>query len=144
VLLERTERFCTISYVRLRRRDGGVRLMLASGGHPPPYVVSASGDVRAMQTTGSLIGVFEHWDGADLRAGLDAGDALVLYSDGVLEARRPGGREVFGAERLEQVLAEHRRASAQDIVRAIERAVFEFSGGDAGDDVALLVARVMA
>lgn len=145
VLLERTERFCTISYARLRHRSrGGVSLVLASGGHPPPYVVSRNGEVRDLATSGSLIGVFEHWEGADLRVALEPGDALVLYSDGVLDARSPGRSEVFGADRLVRVLADNHDASARDLVAAIERAVFEFTEGDAGDDVALLVARVTA
>ena len=69
---------------------------------------------------------------------LGAGDTLVFYTDGVIEARR--GKTMFQQERLERVVRENAQLSAQEIAAAIFVAVAEFVDGGT-DDIALLTLR---
>jgi len=83
-------------------------LVLASAGHPPPLLRRAGGAVETLALRpGRLLG----YPGEDLlhrelRIGLEPGDTLVLYTDGLLEARAPDDRTMFGAERAEALIAE--------------------------------------
>ena len=70
---------------------------------------------------------------------LRSGDALLLYTDGITEARRAG--QFFGPERLEALLAGCAGLSATAIVDRLERGLADFLGAPAQDDVALLVLR---
>jgi serine phosphatase RsbU (regulator of sigma subunit) len=71
---------------------------------------------------------------------LNPGDALVLVTDGVLEARDDDGNE-FGFARLEALLATCAGRSAEGIVRRIERSVLDHRGDRADDDLAIVVLR---
>ena len=70
---------------------------------------------------------------------LPPGGAVVLYTDGVIESRR--GRELFGVERLDEVLAAHAALPAQQIADAVLVACRGFAGGDLPDDCAIVVIR---
>ena len=82
-------RFVTAVLARLEpHAEGGARLVVASGGHPPPVLLRADGDAEVVPCPGTLLGVEDDarsFDDGD-RAG--AGDTLVLYTDGVTEASR--------------------------------------------------------
>jgi phosphoserine phosphatase RsbU/P len=77
-------------------------VLLASAGHPPPLLRRAAGSVEALELRpGRLVG----YPGTELhhreiRFGLEPGDTLVFYTDGLLEARAPDDRRMFGAERV--------------------------------------------
>jgi sigma-B regulation protein RsbU (phosphoserine phosphatase) len=72
---------------------------------------------------------------------MDPGDILVLYSDGVTEARDDADDE-FGEERLTSFLREHRAMDPERLVESLIRAVHEFSrDGKPGDDVTVAVIR---
>jgi PAS domain S-box-containing protein len=76
----------TVVVARYRPSDGRVRI--ASGGHPPPLRIGSGGDVALLGAPGGAIG----WPGAGservVEARLEDGDALVLYTDGLVEARK--------------------------------------------------------
>jgi serine phosphatase RsbU (regulator of sigma subunit)/putative methionine-R-sulfoxide reductase with GAF domain len=140
-----SERFCTVAYAHARVGEGAVELTVGCGGHPPPLLVRPDGAVRPLGVAGTLIGAFEHVEIADTVDRLAAGDALVFYTDGVVEARGREGR--FDDERLHALLHEAAGADAATIAARIEDAVVAFE--DAGqtpptarDDVAVLVLRV--
>jgi serine phosphatase RsbU (regulator of sigma subunit) len=65
------------------------------------------------------------------------GSAAVLYTDGVIEARRDG--ELFGVERLDGVLAAERGRPAEEIAQAVLEACRAFADGDLADDCAVVV-----
>jgi serine phosphatase RsbU (regulator of sigma subunit) len=88
-----------------------------------------------------LLGLPETTAIVDAHGRLGPGDALVLYTDGVIEARR--GRELFGEARLRAVLSGMRGRSAEAIAGAIQSAAVDF-GGSADDDLALLVLRQLS
>jgi PAS domain S-box-containing protein len=135
-------RFCTIAYGRLRTTATGVTFTFSSGGHPPPLVLRADGTVEAIEQDGMLIGVFADPDLGDATIELAPGDAVVLYTDGLLDAKGAGGP--FEDGRLRAALAECAGQDAAAISRHVESAVLTYSGGEASDDLALLVLRVTA
>jgi sigma-B regulation protein RsbU (phosphoserine phosphatase) len=135
------ERFCTVVVGRLDRIEGGARIAVSCGGHPPPLLVRAGLDVAEVPCRGTLIGLFPDPELRDEEFELRVGDVALFYTDGVTEARNDAG-EIFGIERLGAILASHRDATAAEIAAGIERAVLGFQGGTPRDDVALLVLRV--
>ena len=130
-------RFLTAGCVVLR----GEELTAALGGHPPALLLRADGRVEELETTGSLLGLPETTTISDVGGRLGAGDALVLYTDGVIEARRGG--ELFGEERLRSLLSGLAGSAADRIAGAIQDAAIDF-GGSAEDDLAVLVLRQLS
>src|SRR5206468_12758886 len=97
-------KFITLVYMVV---DGGKGEVAAAGaGHPAPRIVGADGSVTGLETRGLVLGIepAQHYE--EVRATLDVGDAVVLYTDGVIEARCAG--ELYGLERLDRVLSERR------------------------------------
>jgi PAS domain S-box-containing protein len=141
-LLRQTEdqRFCTVVYARVRMNATGARLTLACGGHPPPLIVRSDGIVESTEVTGVLIGAFPDVEIEDRPLDLGPGDALVLYSDGVVEERR--GEEQFGQRRLGTLLAGTPGLPAREIVDLVISAVEGFSLDAPHDDIAVVVVRV--
>lgn len=135
-------RFSTVACARLMMGAGAVVATVASAGHPLPLVVRARGDVETLGEPGMLMGPFAEIRVADRSGELRPGDALVLYTDGVTEARR--AREMFGEERLRELLGRPAGRSAEEIAEAVESAVVAFHGGPLDDDLAVLVLRVLA
>ena len=130
--------FCTVAYAHLRPTpDGDVALLLANGGHPPPLLLKAGGDVTPVGRSGTLLGVVPDPHLPDTALTLAPGDALVLYTDGVTEARTPEG--MFGSERLEELIRSCAGLGAGAIADVIERAVMDLQNGDARDDIAIVV-----
>jgi PAS domain S-box-containing protein len=136
----RDNMFCTACFARVRRDGAHARVTIASGGHPLPLLVHPDGRVETSGEPGTLLGVFEDPTIVDRVLDLAPGDALVMYTDGVVDERR--GDEEFGEERLRELLSTLGRASAQEIADSIDRAVLDFRTGDQKDDVAVLVLKV--
>jgi serine phosphatase RsbU (regulator of sigma subunit) len=130
-------RFVTAGCVLLR---GDGALCAAFAGHPPGLIARASGAVDEVPTTGQLLGLIEDLRITDVEAQLEPGDAVVLYTDGVIEAR--AGRELFGEERLSALLGDvgPRGLSAGAIADAVHEATIAFAGATE-DDLAVLVLR---
>lgn len=115
------------------------QLTYALGGHDRPFwVQSRSGDVPQLAGRSMLLGAFPtiHLDEQQITLAL--GDSLVLYTDGVTEARRDD--ELFDEERLAAVLAQHATASASEMATAVLQAVNQFTGSQPqADDLTLLI-----
>jgi serine phosphatase RsbU (regulator of sigma subunit) len=122
---------CTAAVVLLR--DSGDEATVVCAGHPLPYLIR-NGEVQAVGRTGPLLGAFDHghWLPASLE--IHPGDILVLYTDGVVDAR--GSESRFGDERLEAALAG--TTSAGEAVERIRNALHEFAGAEQEDDIAVL------
>ena len=135
------DRFCTAVYLRMQPSPTGVELVLSRGGHPPPLVLREGGVVEALDAAAGMpLGMFPDAEVSDLPCTLAAGEAIVLYTDGVLEARDASG-EQFGQERLEDLLKSCAGRTADGVARRIELAAMDFQGETASDDVAIVVAR---
>jgi serine phosphatase RsbU (regulator of sigma subunit) len=136
------ERFMTVAYANIRPRQGDapVEVALCSGGHLPPLVHRADGTVEMVRGSGMALGLFPDPTLADRRLWLAPGDALVLYTDGVTEARQDDRQ--FGDEGLVATVAETRGMAAVDKARHLEEAVEQFRDGKRHDDTAVLVLQV--
>jgi PAS domain S-box-containing protein len=141
LLRQMTEhRFCTVAVGRLEAQEGGARMTVCCGGHPPPLLVRSDGTVEEAGTPGTLLGIYEKVQLSDLTVDLHPGDAVVFHTDGVTEERREG--RMFGEERLLELLRQSAGLSAAGIADRIERAVLEFKPGPPADDVAVIVLRL--
>lgn len=132
-------RFCTLAFARIRTTNVGAKIRIASGGHPLPLLIRANGGVEPIGGLGSLVGSFLDVPFSVQGRTLLPGDAILFYTDGVTEARR--GSEMFGEQRLKQILAGCAGYSASETVDAVTAAVAGF-GPEVRDDVALLVVKV--
>ena len=122
---------CTVAIILLR--EDGDEASLVSAGHPLPYLVR-EGRVEEVGRTGPLLGAFDngHWLPATVR--VEPGDLLILYTDGVVDAR--GRDDRFGETRLQEALAG--TADVDDAVGRIREALHDFAGGEQDDDTAVL------
>jgi serine phosphatase RsbU (regulator of sigma subunit) len=132
-------RFCTVAFVRMRLTPSGARLTVACGGHPPPVILRRDGLVESVGRPGTLLGVFPDPELRDELSDLGPGDALILYTDGVIGT--PSKGKVMTEERVANMLAPLGGRSATVIAERLEDAVLEFQGGTLRDDVAILVLR---
>jgi serine phosphatase RsbU (regulator of sigma subunit) len=130
-------KFITLVYMVVDGSKGEVAA--AGAGHPPPRIVGAGGSVTGLETRGLVLGVepAQHYE--EVRATLDVGGAVVLYTDGVIEARREG--EQYGVERLDRVLGERRDLSANELAQAVLDDCRAFARGELADDCAVVVVR---
>jgi serine phosphatase RsbU (regulator of sigma subunit) len=134
-------RFCTAIAACLSPAADGLAVSWSNGGHPPPIVLRDNGRVDVLDDRlGPLLGVLPDAAFTEADVILHGGDALILYTDGVIEARPPGG-EFFGEERLAGVVASCTGRTADGIARRIELAVIDHVGGTPDDDIAILVVR---
>jgi phosphoserine phosphatase RsbU/P len=131
-----SSRFCTLALVRVV----GERAVVCLAGHPEPVLLRADGATELAGVPGDLLGVLpgeiavtEH----EVRLG--AGDAMVLYTDGVSE-RRDGGT-MFGAAGIRRVLSGLVGSPAATLALALEDAARSFADTELRDDLAILVAR---
>ena len=134
--------FCTVAAAVFNVEERGTHLSLSLGGHPRPIIVRADGEIVPTGRPGTLLGVFEFVDLYDVDITLNAGDSLVMYTDGVTEAHNE--QTMLGEEGLAEIL--HRISASQlgapEMAEAIQREVVEFSGNQLKDDVAILVVKV--
>ncbi len=101
------------------------RTTFASAAHPPPVHLSPSSCHLLELSFGVPLGSFDE-DYLDTRLRLTPDDALVLYTDGVTEARR--GRELFGYERLVGTVSALRGRSMEELAEGVRDAAVGFSG----------------
>jgi PAS domain S-box-containing protein len=133
-------RFCTALYVRLVPTVDGVEACIATGGHPLPVLLRASGEAGAAGRPGTLLGVVPEPTISETPIRLRPGDALVLFTDGVTEASPLD--DAFGPERLAEFLCTCAGKDAGRIAAGVETRVLELQRGRPRDDVAVLVLRV--
>jgi len=119
------------------------RLLYISAGHNPPMLLRADGTRDLLSQGGLPLGMFETSRYSESVLEFRSGDILVLYTDGVVEARNQLDEE-FGLKRLEEVVRASSSARAHEIVQAITRAVAEYSSevGGPEDDLTVSVVKV--
>lgn len=143
MLLQRADddRFLTAVFARLSPALGGVDVTVACSGHPFPYIVRRDGSVEAIGRPGTLLGMLEKVSITDVDSKLRPGETLVLYTDGLTEARGPSG--FLGERGLQDVLRTAAGRSASGMADEIIRRLRVHHGiGEAVDDVAVLVIAV--
>jgi PAS domain S-box-containing protein len=135
-------RFATAVLVSLTPGRGRATAAVACGGHPRPLLLRADGSVERIEATGTLLGVLPSPPLQEVELALGPGDTLVLYTDGVTEAR--DGPEQFGESRLIASLeGATGLTAAREVTARVLEAVDAFRDPDsAADDIAVVAIRV--
>lgn len=129
--------FVTIFLGILNVRTGEVEY--SSGGHDPPYVMSASGEIQPLELTdGVMLGVTEDFNYQSKKNLLQKGETIFLYTDGVTEAKNPDD-QLFSDARLQQMLTRLQEKGTTDIIQSIRSEIEIFSEGTPQyDDITML------
>ncbi|MCL5292781.1 MAG: SpoIIE family protein phosphatase [Actinobacteria bacterium] len=126
--------FVTAFFGILNIRSG--RLAYCCAGHPPAILRRKTFEVSLLSKSSPIIGAFERLRYVKGSETLEEGDMLILYTDGVTEARKDS--EFFGEEGLLSCVKELKPPSAREMPELIFGEVMDFSHGKLSDDVALL------
>jgi phosphoserine phosphatase RsbU/P len=115
-------------------------LVYANGGHLPPYVLSQDGEIVQLETSGTVVGLFDSVVYGESRVPMRPGDIFIAFSDGVTEPENEFGE--FGEERLIELIQLHRDQPLARISEVVTTAVADWIGGaEQPDDVTLVLAR---
>ncbi|MFI8178431.1 TSUP family transporter [Streptomyces microflavus] len=136
--------FCTVIFGLLTpaENDIGFHIVLAGGGHPPAVLLQADGSADYLNTPGGqLVGVVPDAHFTTLTLDLRPGDTLLLYTDGLTEARTGDPGERYGDEALLDFVRSLAPVSASEAVRALTALLDSFGEG-LDDDAALLAMSV--
>jgi sigma-B regulation protein RsbU (phosphoserine phosphatase) len=131
-------RYCTALYGSLTPEAGGCAITLAGGGHPPAILIRAAGTVEFVNTPGGmLVGAVPDARFTKVALSLGPGDTLLLYSDGLTEARTTTGRARYSEEQLREFLTTPVPTTAPAVIAALKALLTSFGDG-VEDDTALL------
>ncbi|HZQ29212.1 MAG TPA: SpoIIE family protein phosphatase [Acidimicrobiales bacterium] len=146
---EEGEAFCTMVFAVIEppvdmgvdgahgAHGGGTAVRVASGGHPLPVLRTAAGEIRPVGQPGTAIGLFPTIEVHDTEITLYPGDTMVLFTDGLIEARTPAGD--FAPHLLHRTMRASSGTSAQATLSAVTAAVGALEEGRARDDMAIVV-----
>jgi len=134
----REESYATLFFAEYS--DASRRLRYVNCGHPAALLLHPDGTLGRLEPTATVLGLAEEWDCALGEASLVPGDMLLVYTDGVIEARNQSGEE-FGADRLAEVLRVHGQRPVSELLRRIVAGVECYAGGRLEDDLTLVAAR---
>jgi sigma-B regulation protein RsbU (phosphoserine phosphatase) len=136
-------RYCTVVFGILTLEPDGFSAVIASGGHPEPLVLRADGTAHRHPTKGRLVGVFPGSTYTNTVLTVRPGDTLVLYTDGVAEARTGVADVRFGVDAVTDFAAELSPAGAAAVVDAFIGLLDGFGAG-LEDDTAVMAIGVPA
>jgi serine phosphatase RsbU (regulator of sigma subunit) len=128
-------KFITMTYVAVDPLRGEVAC--ANAGHPPPRLVLPDGTVHGLDAPGIVLGIDSGQTYEEVRTELPVGSTIVLYTDGVIEARTGG--DLYGTDRLDALLAAKRELPAAELARAVTEDARSYAGGELSDDLAVVV-----
>jgi serine phosphatase RsbU (regulator of sigma subunit) len=134
--------FVTAACIVYHPEERAIRWSVA--GHEPPILLDRGEPLVTSPSSGVPLGIGGSLGAATSSSSLDEGDGLLLYTDGVTEARRVGGngRSVFfGDARLSSVVAGMDGSEPADVVARVRDEVMDHTGGSLEDDVCLVAMR---
>jgi sigma-B regulation protein RsbU (phosphoserine phosphatase) len=132
------EKFTTFYFGLYEEKDSV--LTYTNGGHLPPMLIRA-GEVSRLDVNGTVVGAFPFSKYDESRIELTPGDLLVFFTDGITEPENEYG-EMFGEERLEELVCRNAHMDDQKIIDSIIHAVRQWTGSDElQDDMTLLLVR---
>lgn len=118
------------------------QLKYCNAGHLPPMMLRRDDTVCRLETSGTVVGLFDHADYGESSIAMHPGDIFVAFSDGVTEPENQGVE--FGEERLIELVRKHRGQPLSRIGDAITGSVADWIGGaEQPDDVTVVLARAL-
>ncbi len=133
-------KYVTLFYAVLDARAR--RFIYINGGHLPPVVLRANGEIELLRSGGFPLGFFDNPRYFEQFVKLEAGDHVCLYTDGITEAADAEERD-YGRPRLIEVLRENQSWAAVEICDAVLADVRRFSGKAPTDDASVLVIKAL-
>ena len=130
-----SDRFLTALIAELSCEDDTLCLDIAVGGHPAPVILRSDGRVEPVAVQGPLIGVIPSVDYSPAQVRLEVGDKMVLYTDGLGDARAP--EVVLTEEDIAAMIQRGRELSGQEFAQFLELQATD--GREARDDIAIVV-----
>jgi len=122
--------------------SGAQSLTYSNGGHLPPILIGRDNGVVRLETSGTVVGLFDGMAYGESRIAMRPGDIFVAFSDGVTEPENEFGE--FGEERLIELIQLHRDQPLARISEIVTTAVTDWIGGaEQPDDVTLVLARAI-
>lgn len=135
-------RFATL-FLGLYEEQTGV-LRYVNAGHNPAVLIRPDGTFERLSQGGMMVGSFDWAPYEEARATLEAGGVLVIFSDGLSEARNREGEE-YGEERLARFAVEHRDLGSIDLRREMFDDIERWSDGqERGDDQTLVILKALS
>ncbi len=117
------------------------QMVYSNAGHHPPYRLHGSGGVRSFEEAkGTIVGMIDGIEFQDSETVIEKGEYVVMYTDGIPEARSPDGK-FYGEEYFEALLSANAGASAYEICDLTINEVNGFQAGNLSDDMTLMVFR---
>lgn len=138
LLMSDSNRICTAVYGTLEPLKDGVRFRFSVAGHPLPVVIRASGEVGLVGTPGMLLGAVqgEEFFAYTSEVTLLRGDTLVMFTDGVTEAR--AADEFYEKTELDSFFARQAGVAADAVAKNLLADALKFQSGFSRDDIAIV------
>jgi sigma-B regulation protein RsbU (phosphoserine phosphatase) len=136
--LSRAELFITMTYLSCDTATR--RLSYTNAGHPPALLFRpSSASFLELDTEGMVLGVQRGVEFDELTLQIESGDLLLLYTDGIIEAEGRAG-ELFGTQRLREVIVRQHRKPASGVISSVLDAVRAYTGATSfKDDISMLL-----
>jgi serine phosphatase RsbU (regulator of sigma subunit) len=140
ILMAATGRRFVTAVAAVLRPDGHGALVgrLASAGHEPALILRSGGAVEVVNAGGMLLGLVPRQLAPAVDVRIGAGEVLVMFTDGVTDARPGPGGECFGMDRLVEALATGGGRSVRAVVDLVAGSAIAYRHGFLGDDLAIL------
>jgi len=116
--------------------DKGTGIMHFCGAGQPQGYIRRNSDVEILQSKSPALGIYNYFTFIDEQVTLNRGETLLLYTDGVIEARKED--EFFGSDRLKEIVQKTPSPSPKNICKTIDSTIMSFSSAGLKDDFALL------
>lgn len=137
---EETTWFTTLFYGVFDEETGTLRF--SAGGGQEALLLRVNGEVTHLHCEGLPVGAFHDVEWEERELDMAEGDRIMLYTDGVTEARSAIDGELYGSERLKSFVRANAQLSSHKLSAAIEAEIMAYTGGVHSDDLALLIMEV--
>ena len=118
----------------------GDRIKVSIAGHPPPIIFRKNGKMKTFSTSGLPLGIFPDSEFKVQKSSLSSGDLIFMYTDGLVDARNPGGHP-FGLKRVAHIVSSNIQKEVQEIAETLKSAILDYTKGQHQDDMTFLLVR---
>lgn len=137
----RTNMFATVFLASIEPYSG--ELVYVNAGHEPALIIAPDGGIEELRPTGPALGMMPDSRFTAVTRTLEKGHSLFAFTDGLVEARSPTG-DIYGGERLRELLRGQRNGPASELVSTVLDALETFGRhADPHDDLTMLAARMV-